>query len=181
MPSFPSFQLQKVHRDYPIQVSDGGAVGINPVRDKRLPYEILRDKNPCVYDSVSFFLAPYDIKLSQNSLWRVFTYLDGFVDLDGKRNKASLIYLNKRGLNIDGAYVRTLSLVMPSQIHTHFADWLYNAGRVFAYDDKAKINEGWKELGRFDLSDNIGSVPYTVAQELEKRFNTRLLPERKML
>jgi len=179
-PNFPSFQLLKVHRGYPVQVSDGGKVGIRPVGDKRLPGEILRDKNPCVYDSVSFFLAPYDIQLPKNYLGGVFTHLDGFVDSDGKRDKASLVYIDKRGLNIDGVNVITLSLVMPSQIHTHFADWLCNANRVFAYDDKAKFGEGWKQIGRFDLSNNIGGVKYTIAQELEKRFDTRLLPERKM-
>lgn len=53
--NFPSFQLLMVHRNHPFKISYGGRVSVRPLGDKRLQGDILRDKNPNVYDAVSFF------------------------------------------------------------------------------------------------------------------------------
>lgn len=177
-PYFPSFQLLKVHKNHPIQVTDCGRITVHPAGDKRLIGEVLRDKNPNVYDSVSFFLAPYEIKLPEDYPGRAWTtFAEGFVNQDGSKRNASLVYIGKRGLEIDGQYIDTLSVIPPSQIPPHLENWLYNTGRVLGYDDKAPFGQGLKGLGRFELND-IGGTALVVAQELEKRFKTRVLTER---
>ena len=111
-PNFPSFQLLMVHKNHPIQVTDCRKISIYPVGDKRLIGDVLRDKNPNVYDSVSFFLAPYDIRLPENYPGRIWTtFADGFVNADGSKRDASLVYIDKRGLSIDGQYIKTLSVI----------------------------------------------------------------------
>ena len=175
-PIFPSFQLLRVHKNRPISVVDNGRIRIRPEGDTRLVGQILRDKNPNVYDAVSFVLVPYKVQLPADYPGEVFANFDGFVNSDGRRNLASLVYINERELEIDGQYVNTVSTVMPSQIRPHFENWLYHAGVVQAYDEKAPFGQGWKDIGRFDLR-NVGGVGYTAVQHLEKRFKTRLLTE----
>lgn len=108
---------------------------------------------------------------------KVFATLDGFITSDGQRNPASLVYFKERGLEVDGYGVRTVSEIIPPQIPEHFHRWLYDAGRVHAYDKKAEFGEGWKEIGRFDLR-HLDGMTNDVAQKLEERFKTRILYER---
>ncbi|MFA5992124.1 MAG: hypothetical protein WC796_00275 [Candidatus Pacearchaeota archaeon] len=173
-PYFPSFQLLQVHEGHPFQITDSGRIIVRPIGDERLLGPILRDENLQVYDAASFFLAPYDIRLPKDFPGKVLAQFDSFIDQEERRNTASLVYTGERGLEIDGQDISTVSVVMPSQIPAHFYSWLYHAGRVTAYDDKAPFNEMLKEIGRFDLRD-LGSVAHTAALELEERFGTRIL------
>jgi hypothetical protein len=177
-PQYPSFQLLKVHRYYPIAISDGGKVSVRPWGDSRPTGDILRDKNSKLYDSVTFFLAPYGIRLPQDFSGRVLNvFEDGFLNLDGRRSQASLVYLEKAPLEVDGPNVLTTAIVINPQVPAFFYSWLYRAGKIQGYNEKAPFGKGWEDLGRFELK-GIAGITRAVTEDLEKRFNTRILPDR---
>ncbi|MEN9626619.1 MAG: hypothetical protein RL557_947 [archaeon] len=169
-PHFPSFQLLKVHSNRPYEITHGGKVSIRPWKDTRLLGDIVRDTRPGVYDEVSFFLVPYEVTLPSDYPGRVFATLDGFETMQGSRNRASLIYADRMG--IEGEDVLTLSTIIPPQIPTHFNYWLSHQGALHGYNQKSKA--GWEKIGRFDVKDPVNTT-WKVAKELEKRFDTKML------
>jgi hypothetical protein len=172
-PIYPAFQLLMVHKNHPIEIADGGRFSVSPHGDKRLPGDFTRDPNPNVYDSVTFFLAPYRLNLKPDYPGKM-DLIDGFITLDNKKNLASLVYVGERGFNIDGQHASTVSTIIPSQIPAHFNYWLYHLGRAQAYDPE---HTEWKDIGRFDLKETAQTA-YRVALELETRFKTRILTKK---
>jgi len=169
---YPSFQLLQVHKRHPIEIGFGGRVSIRPVGDTRFPAEIWRDKNPKVYDTVSFILLPYEREDLQylGSPWKKLATLDGFMTSEGGRNRVSLLYFGGKGLEIDGQHTITVSTIIPPQIPEHFNHWLWNAGKLQRYD---RLVGHWKDIGRFDFK-SLG-IANDVGRKLEERFNTKIL------
>ena len=181
-PSFPLFQLLKVHRNYPMRVIDtGDKLNVRPKGDERLIGRILRDKDKTIYDSVSFFLAPYDIQLDETYPGKVVARMhEGFTNLDGEKVDSSLVYLDgkKEKIEIDSMGVRHLSRIMPSQIARHLSDWLYSVRGMSVYDGN---NNNYQEVGEFDLRHVPIDKPCDVTKQLEERFNTRLFGRERYL
>jgi hypothetical protein len=177
--NYPTFHVLRVHRNHPIEISDcGGIFSIRPVGDTRLIGDIVRDKNPRVYDSVAFFLTPYDIRLNEQYPGVVLAkFPKGFRKTGAEESgPASLVFMNQRGMGVDDRDINILSIVPPSQIPYHFARWSMEDRRLWLYE---KSKDKFDVIGRFDLEGNLGDLSLRVVRELEKRFETRISANRR--
>jgi len=177
----PCLHLLQVHPDHPMGITfsgDNNMPSVRPVGDKRLLGPIVGDKNPLVYDSVLFLLAPYDVtsETKEKDVWEgTVVFNNGFKGVDSVRSPLSLFY-SFGGVEIDHRGIRNLSVISPPQIVSHLFDWMYR-GDKFSWYDKSKFgqDDSWNYVGRVSIeAREIWDVVRSISGSLERKFGVRL-------
>lgn len=174
----PVFYIFKIHKNHPMRLllSERGFFDIWPLSDLnsskknfRTHIEVYRDK--LNYDLSAFVMVPYDLDIKEYSRWKKYELERGFVSIDNKKSKASLLYANRFDWGLHSQDSLIFSQVMPSQVLAHLGNWVYEGSKVVSHDKTFNQRlEGMVSCSP-ELRDKIFPE---IRINLEKRYKTHL-------
>lgn len=168
----PVFYLFKVHRNHPLRIFSGefNRVNILPQkRNNRMLGEIYKDR--MAYDLTTFLLSPYDVDEKELSHWKKFNLKNSFeATPSNARTDSCLLYL-EHGWDIHPQDNLVVSEVIPSQVISHFYNWINEGNKIWSHDHTGQGLEGRIEVP-FKIARQITKE---VSKILEERYKTKLL------